>query len=92
MGEWGKAVRASGSPSPSLSRRGPRPRPATPTPTPTLTLTPTPDPDPDSLHEVVGAIDLAEAMGAIDGALAREIVSLSVRLKQMLRRLAESAP
>jgi hypothetical protein len=38
------------------------------------------------------AIDLAQAKGAIDGALAPEIVSLSVRLKRVLRRLVESAP
>jgi len=41
----------------------------------------------NSLHEVVGAIDVAEAIGAVDGETAREIVGLAVRVKRMLRAL-----
>ena len=41
----------------------------------------------NSLHEVVAAIDLAEAIGAIDAAIAREIIDLSARLKPMIRGL-----
>ena len=39
------------------------------------------------LHEVVGAIDLADAIGAIDAGVARELMALAVRLKRMLRAL-----
>ena len=38
-----------------------------------------------SLHEVIGAVDLAGAIGAMDGA--REIIALSGKLKAMLRGL-----
>jgi four helix bundle protein len=41
----------------------------------------------NSLHEVVGAIDLAHAIGAVDGELAGEVQLLAVRLKKMLRAL-----
>jgi len=41
----------------------------------------------NSLHEVVGAVDLAEAIGALDADVARELLSLAVRLKRMLRAL-----
>ena len=41
----------------------------------------------NSLHELVGAVDLAEAIGALDAELAREILSLATRLKRMLRAL-----
>jgi hypothetical protein len=39
------------------------------------------------LHEVVGAVDLAEAIGVLDSEVARELLSLAVRLKRMLRAL-----
>jgi four helix bundle protein len=42
----------------------------------------------NSLHEVVGAIDLAEALGAIDSQAAARIQSLAVRVKRMTRALA----
>jgi four helix bundle protein len=42
----------------------------------------------NSLHEVVGAIDLAEAIGAIDPEAAARIQSLAVRVKRMTRALA----
>src|SRR5580693_1759289 len=41
----------------------------------------------NSLHEVVGAIDLADAIGAVDSSIAREIQALAFRLKPMLRAL-----
>ena len=41
----------------------------------------------NSLHEVVAAIDLAEAIGAIDPELSREIIGSSARLKPMIRAL-----
>ena len=41
----------------------------------------------NSLHEVVGAIDLADAIGAVNADAAAEILGLAVRLKQMLRGL-----
>jgi four helix bundle protein len=41
----------------------------------------------NSLHEVVGAIDLAEAIGAIDADVAGEVQALAFRLKPMLRAL-----
>jgi four helix bundle protein len=41
----------------------------------------------NSLHEVVGAIDLAEAIGAVDSGLASQVQELAVRLKWMLRAL-----
>ena len=41
----------------------------------------------NSLHEVVGAVDVAEAIGAVDGGAAREIAALAVRVKRMLRAL-----
>ncbi len=41
----------------------------------------------NSLHEVIGAIDLAAAIGALDGDVAKETLSLAVRLKRMLRGL-----
>jgi len=41
----------------------------------------------NSLHEMVGAVDLADAIGAIDTALAVEILGLASRLKRMLRAL-----
>jgi len=41
----------------------------------------------NSLHELVGAVDLAEAIDAVPTDIAREILSLAVRLKRMLRAL-----
>jgi len=41
----------------------------------------------NSLHEVVGAIDLADAIGALDSEVAREVLALATRLKRMLRAL-----
>jgi four helix bundle protein len=41
----------------------------------------------NSLHEVVGAIDLAEAIGAVDAEIAGEVHALACRLKPMLRAL-----
>jgi four helix bundle protein len=41
----------------------------------------------NSLHEVVGAIDLAEAIGAVDNDVANEVQALAFRLKRMLRAL-----
>ncbi len=41
----------------------------------------------NSLHELVGAIDLAEAIGAMATDKAQEILSLATRLKRMLRAL-----
>jgi four helix bundle protein len=41
----------------------------------------------NSLHDVVAAIDLAAAIGAVSPAVAAEIVDLSARLKPMIRGL-----
>ena len=41
----------------------------------------------NSLHEVVGAVDLAEAIGAIDSDVATTIQSLAIRVKRMTRAL-----
>ena len=41
----------------------------------------------NSLHEVVGAIDLAESIGVIDGDAAGVILALAARVKHMIRRL-----
>ena len=41
----------------------------------------------NSLHELIGAVDLADAIEAIDSAVAAELMSLAVRLKRMLRAL-----
>jgi len=41
----------------------------------------------NSLHEVVAAVDLASAIGAIGPAVADEIIDLSARLKPMIRGL-----
>jgi four helix bundle protein len=41
----------------------------------------------NSLHEAVGAIDLASAIGAVDLASAEDLQSLGLRLKRMLRAL-----
>ncbi len=41
----------------------------------------------NSLHEVVAAVDLAAAIGAIDAAVAGEVIDLSARLKPMIRGL-----
>ena len=40
-----------------------------------------------SLHEVVGAMDLAAAIGAVDEEAAREILALAARLRKMLGAL-----
>ena len=40
-----------------------------------------------SLHEVIGAVDLAEAIGVVDAGAAGEILGLATRLKAMIRRL-----
>jgi four helix bundle protein len=41
----------------------------------------------NSLHEVIGAVDLAETIGVVDAGLAREILGLAVSVKAMIRRL-----
>ena len=41
----------------------------------------------NSLHEVIGAVDLAETIGVVDAGSAKEILGLAVRLKPMIRRL-----
>jgi len=41
----------------------------------------------NSLHEAIGAIDLAAAIGALDESIAGELLTLAVRLKRMLRGL-----
>ena len=41
----------------------------------------------NSLHELIGAVDLADAIGALDGEVAAELISLAVRVKRMLRAL-----
>jgi four helix bundle protein len=41
----------------------------------------------NSLHEVIGAVDLASAIGALDAELAGAILAIAVRLKPMIRRL-----
>jgi four helix bundle protein len=41
----------------------------------------------NSLHEVVGAMDLAETIGAVDGDVADDVQALAFRLKGMLRAL-----
>ena len=41
----------------------------------------------NSLHEVVGAIDLAAAIGVIDEQVANEVLALAVRLRRMLGAL-----
>ena len=40
-----------------------------------------------SVHEVVGAVDLAVAIGAMDGEAAAAAQALALRLKRMLRAL-----
>ena len=41
-----------------------------------------------SVCETAAAVDLASALGLIDGTIAREVLALCVRMKQMLRALA----
>jgi four helix bundle protein len=41
----------------------------------------------NSLHEVIGAVDLAGVIGVVDGQTAAEILALAARLKAMIRRL-----
>ena len=41
----------------------------------------------NSLHEVVGAVDLAETIGALDTDVAQAILALAVRVKRMIRAL-----
>jgi hypothetical protein len=41
----------------------------------------------NSLHEVVGAVDLAATLGVVDGAAAEAILHLAARIKRMLRAL-----
>ena len=41
----------------------------------------------NSLHEVVGAVDLADVIGVVDSAAAQELLALAGRLKAMIRRL-----
>ena len=41
----------------------------------------------NSLHEVVGAVDLAATLGVVDDAVAQSILTLAVRIKRMLRAL-----
>ena len=39
----------------------------------------------NSLHEVIGAVDLADTIGAVDGNVAEELLGLAVRLKRVVR-------
>lgn len=41
----------------------------------------------DSLHELIGAVNLSDAIGVIDSEKAARILSLGVRLKPMIRAL-----
>lgn len=41
----------------------------------------------NSLHEVVGALDLADAIGVVDGSVARELIVLAIRVKRIVRKL-----
>ena len=41
----------------------------------------------NSLHEVVGAVDLAETIGALDATAASTILGLATRIKRMIRAL-----
>ena len=41
----------------------------------------------NSLHEVIGAVDLAGVIGVVDAQAAGEILALACRLKPMIRRL-----
>ena len=41
----------------------------------------------NSLHEVIGAVDLAGVIGVVDAQLASDILALACRLKPMIRRL-----
>jgi len=41
----------------------------------------------NSLHELIGAVDLADAIGVLDASMAAELMSLAIRLKRMLRAL-----
>jgi hypothetical protein len=41
----------------------------------------------NSLHELIGAVDLADAIEAVDTEVAAKLLSLAVRLKRMLRAL-----
>jgi hypothetical protein len=41
----------------------------------------------NSLHEAVGAVDLAAAIGAVKDSAADQLQILGLRLKRMLRRL-----
>jgi four helix bundle protein len=40
-----------------------------------------------SVHEVVGALDLAAAIGALDGGTAGDVIALAARVRAMLRGL-----
>ena len=41
----------------------------------------------NSLHEVVGAVDLASAIGALDEGAAQSLLGIALRLKRMIRAL-----
>jgi four helix bundle protein len=41
----------------------------------------------NSLHEVIGAVDLAATLGVVDGGGAEVILGLATRIKRMLRAL-----
>jgi four helix bundle protein len=41
----------------------------------------------NSLHELVGAVDLADAIGAVDPGTATELLALAARVKRMVRGL-----
>ena len=41
----------------------------------------------NSLHEVIGAVDLAATIGCVEEGTATEILALAVRVKRMIRRL-----
>ena len=40
-----------------------------------------------SLHEVIGAVDLADAIGAVPPKIADDLLALAARIKRMLRGL-----
>src|ERR1700686_66799 len=41
----------------------------------------------NSLHEVIGAVDLASVIGVVEAQAASDILALACRLKAMIRRL-----
>ena len=41
----------------------------------------------NSLHEVIGAVDLADALGVVDGETAQDILARAACIKRMIRAL-----